>query len=54
MSKLTGFVIMETGLDKDSKILSGGEFKLPETRLEAMYAPEMFAEIPNQGVVVKP
>ena len=36
------------------RLNNGGEFKLPETRVEAMYAPEMFAEIPNQGVVVKP
>ena len=24
------------------------------SRVEALYAPEMFAEMPNQGVVVKP
>ena len=36
------------------RLNNGGEFKLPETRVEAMYAPEMFAETPNQGVVVKP
>jgi hypothetical protein len=47
MSKLTASAIMETGLDKDSKIPSGGEFKLPETRVEAMYAPEMFGERQN-------
>ena len=28
---------------------TSGEFKLPETRVKAMYAPEMFAETPNQG-----
>jgi uncharacterized protein YfaS (alpha-2-macroglobulin family) len=27
--------------------LSGGEFKLLETRVEAMYAPEMFGERQN-------
>ncbi len=29
-----------------------GEFLLPETRVEALYAPEMFGEIPNARVVV--
>ena len=36
------------------RLNNGDSFKLPETRVEAMYAPEMFGEIPNQGVVVKP
>ncbi len=31
-----------------------GRFDLPATRVEALYAPEMFAELPNQPVVVKP
>ena len=30
-----------------------GEFKLPQTRVEAMYAPEMFGESPNAGISVK-
>ncbi len=30
-----------------------GEFKLPQTRVEAMYAPEMFGEMPNAAVSVK-
>ena len=30
-----------------------GEFKLPQTRAEAMYAPEMFGEHPNATLVVK-
>lgn len=30
-----------------------GQFQLPPTRVEAMYAPEMFAEHPNATVVVK-
>jgi uncharacterized protein YfaS (alpha-2-macroglobulin family) len=29
-----------------------GRFALPPTRVEAMYAPEMFGELPNAGVVV--
>lgn len=31
-----------------------GEFQLPETRVEAMYAPEVFGAAPNEAVVVKP
>lgn len=31
-----------------------GEFALPPTRVEAMYAPEMFAESPNARVKVEP
>ena len=34
------------------RLNNGGEFKLPETRVEAMYAPVIFGETPNQGVVV--
>jgi hypothetical protein len=31
-----------------------GRFDLPATRVEAMYSPEMFGELPNQPVVVRP
>jgi uncharacterized protein YfaS (alpha-2-macroglobulin family) len=31
-----------------------GRFDLPTTRVEALYAPEMFGELPNQAVAVKP
>ncbi len=31
-----------------------GTFGLPQTRMEAMYAPEMFGESPNATMVVKP
>ncbi len=31
-----------------------GEFSLPVTRVEAMYAPEMFGELPNEKVTVAP
>jgi uncharacterized protein YfaS (alpha-2-macroglobulin family) len=31
-----------------------GSFLLPPARVEAMYAPEMFAEVPNAAVVVEP
>ena len=30
-----------------------GEFALPPTRVEAMYAPEMFGELPNARVKVE-
>lgn len=30
-----------------------GSFGLPETRVEALYAPEMFGETPNAGITVK-
>jgi len=29
------------------RLNNAGEFMLPETRVEAMYAPEMFGESPN-------
>jgi uncharacterized protein YfaS (alpha-2-macroglobulin family) len=31
-----------------------GSFELPPTRVEAMYAPEMFGELPNASVTVNP
>jgi uncharacterized protein YfaS (alpha-2-macroglobulin family) len=31
-----------------------GRFEMPETRVEAMYSPEMFGELPNSPVEVKP
>ncbi|MGH8759646.1 MAG: hypothetical protein ACREVW_09080, partial [Burkholderiales bacterium] len=31
-----------------------GRFELPPTRVEAMYAPEMFGELPNGAVTVNP
>jgi hypothetical protein len=31
-----------------------GSFQLPATRVEAMYAPEMFGELPNAPVTVEP
>jgi uncharacterized protein YfaS (alpha-2-macroglobulin family) len=30
-----------------------GQFQLPTTRVEALYAPEVFAELPNAAVEVK-
>jgi uncharacterized protein YfaS (alpha-2-macroglobulin family) len=34
------------------RLNNSGQFNMPETRVEAMYAPEMFGEIPNKGVKV--
>jgi len=31
-----------------------GTFEMPETRVEALYSPEMFGETPNEKVVVNP
>lgn len=31
-----------------------GTFAMPETRVEAMYAPEMYGEIPNAGLTIQP
>jgi len=36
------------------RLNNSGDFVLPQTRIEAMYTPEMFAEIPNQVVHVAP
>ncbi len=36
------------------RLNTSGRFELPETRVEALYAPEMFGEIPNAAVEVKP
>jgi uncharacterized protein YfaS (alpha-2-macroglobulin family) len=36
------------------RINNEGEYKLPATRVEAMYAPELFGEFPVAGMVVKP
>lgn len=36
------------------RVNSSGSFKLPPTRTEAMYAPEVFGELPNAEFVVNP
>jgi alpha-2-macroglobulin len=41
-------------LEYTLRLNNPGEFLLPETRVEALYAPEMFGEIPNATVVVVP
>ena len=35
------------------RLNSSGTFALPPSRVEAMYAPEMFGETPNLPVVVR-
>jgi uncharacterized protein YfaS (alpha-2-macroglobulin family) len=41
-------------VDYTVRLNNPGSFGLPQTRVEAMYAPEMFGESPNATVVVKP
>jgi len=36
------------------RLNNAGEFLLPPTRVEAMYAPEMFGETPNAKIIVVP
>ena len=36
------------------RVNNPGHFELPPTRVEAMYAPEMFGELPNAAVTVNP
>ena len=35
------------------RLNGAGDFRLPETRVEAMYAPEMFAELPNSSLSIQ-
>jgi hypothetical protein len=39
-------------IDYTVRLNNAGEFSLPATRVEAMYAPEVFGELPNAKVVV--
>ncbi len=41
-------------IDYTVRINNAGEFSLPPSRVEAMYAPDMFGEMPNHNVVVQP
>jgi hypothetical protein len=36
------------------RLNNAGTFKLPTTRIEAVYAPENFAEAPNADITVRP
>jgi uncharacterized protein YfaS (alpha-2-macroglobulin family) len=40
-------------IDYTVRINNAGEFNLPPTRVEAMYAPDVFGEAPNNKVVVE-
>jgi len=41
------------GMSYTMRLNNPGEFHLPSTRVEAMYAPEMFGEAPNANITVK-
>ena len=41
-------------IDYTLRLNNAGEFTLPPTRVEAMYAPDVFGEVPNGKVVVVP
>ncbi|NTV14113.1 MAG: alpha-2-macroglobulin [Desulfobulbaceae bacterium] len=41
-------------LEYTLRLNNDGDFNLPPTRVEAMYAPEMFGELPNEKITVKP
>jgi uncharacterized protein YfaS (alpha-2-macroglobulin family) len=41
-------------LEYTLRLNSSGQFKLPPTRVEAMYAPETFGELPNADWTVRP
>ena len=40
-------------LDYTVRLNNVGQFSLPPTRVEAMYAPEMFGEFPNARLKVE-
>lgn len=41
-------------LEYTVRLNNPGRFELPETRVEALYAPEMFGEVPNRAIEVRP
>jgi uncharacterized protein YfaS (alpha-2-macroglobulin family) len=41
-------------LEYTLRLNSVGRFALPPTRIEAMYAPESFGELPNAAIDVTP
>jgi uncharacterized protein YfaS (alpha-2-macroglobulin family) len=41
-------------LEYTVRLNTSGSFELPETRVEALYAPEMFGESPNAGMTINP
>jgi uncharacterized protein YfaS (alpha-2-macroglobulin family) len=40
-------------LEYTLRLNNAGVFQLPPTRVEAMYAPEMFGELPNKSIRVR-
>ncbi len=40
-------------IDYTVRFNNEGKFELPPTRIEALYVPEMFGEIPNESIVIK-
>jgi uncharacterized protein YfaS (alpha-2-macroglobulin family) len=40
-------------IDYTLRLNNAGNFALPPTRVEAMYAPDVFGELPNSRVVVE-
>jgi uncharacterized protein YfaS (alpha-2-macroglobulin family) len=43
----------KTQVEYDIRVNQNGHFEMPPTRVEALYAPELFGEIPNAAVNVK-
>jgi uncharacterized protein YfaS (alpha-2-macroglobulin family) len=43
-----------TSVEYVIRLNQSGHFELPPTRVEALYAPEMFGELPNAAVEVQP
>ncbi|MBX3027177.1 alpha-2-macroglobulin [bacterium] len=43
-----------TAVEYDIRLNQNGRFAMPPTRVEALYAPELFGEIPNAMVEVRP
>jgi uncharacterized protein YfaS (alpha-2-macroglobulin family) len=41
-------------LEYTLRLNQSGVFQLPTTRVEALYFPEMFGEIPNQTMKIQP
>ena len=42
-----------TSLEYTLRVNNPGTFQLPPTRVEALYAPEMFGELPNATITVQ-
>ena len=49
-----GVPIQTLRVDNTVRLNNPGRFALPPTRVEAMYAPESFSELPNASLEVAP